>query len=235
MSTFESFGPDPVNSDSASPDFLSNNSFNLPPEEAPFAGEKSEPLNRQSFDKYAQNGQPKSGDPFLAELTSIIRRKTANLKLRHRIAIERLVLQHEQALAERDHQLRYSRAEITALSRQIIDLNQQLAELKQKATEGLRLATEPGILSHISTTYQVERSQSSRFNRSMNAFQQFLLYVVTGLSVAGLSAIALSYTTLWPAVLTVIRPVIPFVFVAALVGLVVIFLWELAQSQSHNS
>ncbi len=234
MSTFEFFSFDPVNSDSASFDFSSADLSNLSPEEAP-AAEKGEPLNHQSRDKLDQSGQPKSEDLIYTEIASIIRRKTANLKLSHQIAIENLVLQHNQVLAEKDHQLRHSRAQITALSQRTIELGQQLAAMRQKATEDSRLAIEPGILSHIPTTYRVVRSQSPRFDRSMNAFQQFLLYVVIGLSVAGLSAIALSFTTLWPAVRAVIRPVIPFIFVAALVGLVTIFLWEFAQSQSHKS
>ncbi len=229
MSAFEFFGFDPVNSDSSSSDFLSSSLPNLSPEEVPSTSEKSEPLNRQFHDKPYQNSPSKR-----EEITSMILRKTANLKLEHQLEIDSLRLEYEQALAKLAPQLQYLRAERALLKQENAVLKQQLVELEQKVANTVSAVAELSVLRRIPTTYQVVRSHSPRFDRSMNAFQQFLLYVVIGMSVAGLSAIALSFTTLWPAVLAVIRPVVPFIFVAALIGLVAIFLWEFAQSQSHR-
>lgn len=194
----ESFEVNPARSDATEHDQVSSNATHLPLEETPFG----------------------------KELASIIRRKTTTLKLSHELEMESLNLQHRKALSIQNNRMQRLYAEIAELRQQVKLLQSASASLSH-SDMAVEANEEPGILSHIPTTYRVRKSHAPLFDRSMNSFQRFLLCVVIGLAVFSVSAIALSYTTLWPTISNIASLVVPTTFVLSMVSLVIIFVREL--------
>lgn len=82
-------------------------------------------------------------------------------------------------------------------------------------------------LSHIPTTYKVpRRTQVTWIEQLLGAVPAFVWLVVTGMAVAGMTAIALSPAGLWPSVSFFIRLAIPIVFVTGLLSLSITAVWD---------
>ncbi len=127
-------------------------------------------------------------------------------------------------------QRRQYRTEIGIRDRQIQSLEAQLAIIGARDRTLEDQSASIRLLGHIPTTYETVKSKSGQFNRSMNAFQQFLLFVIIGVAVLGLISLTLPSATLWPVVRTILSPIIRIIFSAVLVSIVVVFVWEFAQS-----
>ncbi|MGC1219320.1 MAG: hypothetical protein WA883_17740 [Phormidesmis sp.] len=83
------------------------------------------------------------------------------------------------------------------------------------------------ILSHIPTTYQVSRrTRVGWIENFLGSVPAFLWLVMLGMVIAGLCAIALSPTILWPSMSQIIRSAIPPLFVVGLVSLAITAVWD---------
>lgn len=81
-------------------------------------------------------------------------------------------------------------------------------------------------LRHVPTTYQLPVFRINAFDRVLGSVPTFFVWVVAGIALAGLSAIALSPTVLWPSLSIVIQTIIPYIFVAGLCSLFVTAVWN---------
>ncbi|MEO1622600.1 MAG: hypothetical protein AAFU53_16395 [Cyanobacteria bacterium J06632_3] len=84
-------------------------------------------------------------------------------------------------------------------------------------------------LRHVPTTHQPMVFRVTVFDKLLGAIPSFLVWVVAGIALAGVSAIALSPTLLWPSMSSIIQAMIPYIFVVGLSSLFVTAVWSVSR------